>query len=257
MKKLTRLGLGMGLVLACTVGPGTANVRYDNDYYDYSILGAYGLVDNILNGYTPVTIPGHTAQGQPSPPAQASAGPQPHGIGWSELPEGGSTLSEPAAVPYGEGLLLFVRGLDNRIYWDFVTAKGGTGWRAEPCGGETLSGPAVVSYGERPLLVIRGLDNGIYWNQLLADGWTCWHELPGGGRTTAEPAAVVLQDALSVIVQRLDNHIDDNLFIRGWTGWMEVSGGGETASGVAATVVNGHVWYVVRGRDNRLYWNGW
>jgi hypothetical protein len=59
MKKLTSLGIGMGLVLACTVVPVSAQSdRYYENAKNFGVLGAFGLADNVLNRIT--TFPGYT-----------------------------------------------------------------------------------------------------------------------------------------------------------------------------------------------------
>ena len=68
MKKLTSLGIGMGLVLACTVVPVSAQSnRYDESAKNFGVLGAFGLADNVLNRIT--ILPGHTPQ-PVSPPSK-------------------------------------------------------------------------------------------------------------------------------------------------------------------------------------------
>src|SRR5262245_52195176 len=66
MKKLTSLGLGMGIVLACTVVPVSAVDSYENRLVAGANLGALGLVDNVL--YRITTLPGYTLRPVPRPP---------------------------------------------------------------------------------------------------------------------------------------------------------------------------------------------
>lgn len=65
MKKLTSLGIGIGIVLACTVASVSANDRYNNNYRNFSIIGAFGLADNALARVT--TLPGYTPRPVPPP----------------------------------------------------------------------------------------------------------------------------------------------------------------------------------------------
>jgi hypothetical protein len=66
MKKLTSFGIGMGIVLACTVVSVSADDRYNNNYRNFSIIGAFGLADNALARVT--TLPGYTPRPVPRPP---------------------------------------------------------------------------------------------------------------------------------------------------------------------------------------------
>ena len=64
--------------------------------------------------------------------------------GWSEVPGGGQTRSEPAAVVDRGIVKLFVRGPDSRIYENDFNGTTWSGWFEVPGGGLTLSGPAAV-----------------------------------------------------------------------------------------------------------------
>jgi hypothetical protein len=77
MKKLTSLGIGMGLVLACTVGPVSAQYSPYTYPGQAAVIGAFGLAGKALNGYTPVTIPGYTPR-PVSPPSKVPSVPDIH-----------------------------------------------------------------------------------------------------------------------------------------------------------------------------------
>jgi hypothetical protein len=178
--------------------------------------------------------------------------------GWSEVPGGGLTRSEPAAVVSGGIVKVFVRGLDSRIYENDFN---GTGWAEVPGGGITLSGPvAVVDRGTLKLFV-RGLDDGIWENDLNSRGW---FPVPGGGLTISAPVAISYRSNLYLFVRAIDNRIYLNV---NGTSWSEVPGGGLTLAGPSALVDNnGNILKLfVTGLDDGVWendfngtnWSGW
>lgn len=67
MKKFTSLGIGMGIILACTAVPVSACCdSYNNYAAAYGTMGAFGLVNNGLSRIT--TLPGYTPRPVPRPP---------------------------------------------------------------------------------------------------------------------------------------------------------------------------------------------
>jgi hypothetical protein len=85
--------------------------------------------------------------------------------GWSEVPGAGQTTDAPSAVKFGRNHYLFVRGTDDLIYRNVLTADGWSGW-AEVPGGATHSAPAASVYHGALRLYVRGTDNLIYVNRL-------------------------------------------------------------------------------------------
>ena len=77
---------------------------------------------------------------------------------------GGTTPSGPAAVVFEEELWTFVRGGDDHIYQNRLTAQGWTGWSEVAGGGTTPSGPAAWSLRRELWTFVRGGDDRIYQN---------------------------------------------------------------------------------------------
>jgi hypothetical protein len=97
------------------------------------------------------------------------------GIGfheWAEVPGDGLTLSGPAATFFAppvitpHGLMLFVRGTDNRIYQNILPTleTRWLGWTEVPGDGLTISKPAPIEYGGDLRLFVRGTNDRIYEN---------------------------------------------------------------------------------------------
>lgn len=83
--------------------------------------------------------------------------------GWSAVPGGGATPSQPGAVLDSSGKLrLYVRGLDNGLWKNVRSGGTWSGWSAAPNGGKTSSGPSVVQDGNSTFLFVRGLDDNVW-----------------------------------------------------------------------------------------------
>ncbi|GAA1422828.1 DUF346 domain-containing protein [Streptomyces thermospinosisporus] len=167
----------------------------------------------------------------------------------------GFSASEPAYSLFHDAGVLFVRGMDDRIYNggagtpDFVEVEGG---------GLTGSAPAALGDGPDLHLFVRGTDDRIYHNQARSDTpFGTWVEVEGAGLTSSEPGAVMVGDVLHLYVRGTDDRIYHNRAPRGqpFSGWAEVEGGGLTSSGPAPVAFNGSVHLFVRGTDNRIYRN--
>jgi hypothetical protein len=162
--------------------------------------------------------------------------------GWSEVSGGGMTRSEPAAVwVVGPNVMLFVRGLDDRIYENVFYGSGWGGWSEVPGGGLTLSGPAAVVHNGIRKLFVRGLNDGIFENDFDGRQWSGWSELPGGGRTISTPAPVVYSyggsgASLILFARGQDNRIYEFDFSQPIYRWVEVPGGALTLAGPSALV---------------------
>ena len=62
--------------------------------------------------------------------------------GWSEVPGGGVTPNQPAAVlDSSRALRLYVQGTDNRLNVNTLSGSIWSGWSDVPGGGESASGP--------------------------------------------------------------------------------------------------------------------
>lgn len=201
--------------------------------------------------------------------------------GWTELPGGGRTLSAPTAV-VGSALFLFVRGLNDGIWQNFLNTSGSTwsGWNELPGGGRTPSSPAAFVTGFNGLLYVfvRGANDGVWVNVLnpFTNNWSGWSELPGGGRTLSAPAAVVYGGRLHLFVRGLNDGIWMNALNetepRTWSGWSELPSGGRTLSSPAAVAesldpLGGSLAVFVRGTNDGIWqnvlnrlngtWSGW
>ena len=186
--------------------------------------------------------------------------------GWAPLPGGGATLAGPAVAIFNGGPWAFVRGPNNRIYQNLLTASGWSGWGEVPGGGLTPSGPGATVFNNTLYLFVRGTDNRIYQNLLTASGWSGWSKVPGGGLTPSGPGATVFNNTLYLFVRGTNDRIYQNLLTAGsWSGWGEVPGGGGTLAGPAAAVFQNFLYLTVQGPNNRIYdnlltsvgWTGW
>jgi hypothetical protein len=181
--------------------------------------------------------------------------------GWSEVPGGGLTRSEPAAFVNGGIVKLFVRGTDSRIYENDFSGTTWSGWFEVAGGGLTLSGPAAVVDRGTPKLFVRGTDDRIYENDLQGAGW---FEVPGGGFTISAPTAIPYRNNLYVFMRGEDNRIYLNV---NGTSWSEVPGDGLILAGPSALVdSNGTILKLfVTGLDDGVWendfngttWSGW
>ncbi|HEV8713400.1 MAG TPA: hypothetical protein VGX03_11290, partial [Candidatus Binatia bacterium] len=91
--------------------------------------------------------------------------------GWAPLPGGGATLAGPAVVIFNGEPWVFVRGTNNRIYRNLLTASSWSGWSEVPGGGLTPSSPGATVFNNTLYLFVRGTNNRIYRNLLSASGW--------------------------------------------------------------------------------------
>jgi len=180
--------------------------------------------------------------------------------GWSEVPGGGLTPSEPEAVVFKNALYLFVRGTNSRIYLNRFNGVSWSGWSEVPGGGLTLSGPGAAVFQNALYLAVQGTDNRIYDNLLVVSNWTGWMEVLGGGLIPSGPAAVAFNNQLRYFVRGTgtpNNRIYQNRLSPGpeddWSGWSEVAGNGLTPSGPGATATASTLYLVVRGNDNGIY----
>jgi hypothetical protein len=198
----------------------------------------------------------------------------PGSSGWQEVHNSGMTRSEPAAVYYnlntigGDSLELYVRGLDNRIYWNLPDSIGSP-WHEVDGGGLTLSGPAVVMQGGKEKLFIRGLDNGI-WENDFDGSYSGWFPLSDSVRTISRPAPVVnSKGGLILFARGEENQVYEFDFSHKDRGWVEVPGGALTLAGPTAVAGGGQLRLFVTGLDDAVWendlandldsskWSGW
>lgn len=82
---------------------------------------------------------------------------------YTEVPGGGLTASQPAAVVDSSGnRRLYVQGLDSRVYVNVRTGGTWSGWSPVPGDRLTPSGPAAVLEGSQVGLFVRGVDDRVY-----------------------------------------------------------------------------------------------
>jgi len=87
--------------------------------------------------------------------------------GWAEVPGGGATPDSPAAVSYNGAQNVFVRGTDNAIYRNVLSAGAWSGWAQVPGNGATTSALGADTFTGTLQLFARGTDNRIYRNVLV------------------------------------------------------------------------------------------
>ncbi len=173
--------------------------------------------------------------------------------GWSAVPGGGQTGSQPAAVIDSTGVLrLYIQGIDNGLW---VKQKSGglwSDWSRVP-GGGSLDGPTAFLDGSAVRLVVRGLDNSLW--TALADTPT-WTHL--GGRSERSPAALLHAGSPSIFIRGLDGRLYETLRDQTgvWSQWAEVPGGGQSSGQPAAVVDStGTLHLYLQGIDNSLWTN--
>ncbi|MGI8448089.1 MAG: cellulase family glycosylhydrolase [Streptosporangiaceae bacterium] len=132
--------------------------------------------------YADVWTPSYT-----SPPGSWS--------GWCANGIGGQIVGAPAAVAFGQQLLLFARGTDNKVYEDRWQSPGPwSGWYTAGTGGDVTSSPAAVAFGQYQVqLFARGTDGAVWDDVWTAStksppgSWSGWNSL--GGSVTDAPGA--------------------------------------------------------------------
>jgi hypothetical protein len=139
------------------------------------------------------------------------------------------------------GLMLFVRGTDDRIYQNIlpILETRWLGWTEVPGDGLTISKPAPIEYEGDLRLFVRGTDDRIYENGFDIEkiDWSGWTEVPGGGLTIGEPSGVVDGRILKLFVTGTDDAIYENDFDNRtgmWSRWFRVSEGDLTSTAPAA-----------------------
>ena len=195
--------------------------------------------------------------------------------GWAELPGGGSTPSGPAVVP-GTGEV-FVRGTDDRIYWNVRSGGGWSGWGEVPGNGRAKSAPAAVRTSGILWIAVRGTDDYLYLQKKDSNGWSGWFratvKVGADHQTLSRPAlADTGAGEPGVYIRgKSDNRIYKYHFDGFITPsqWNEVPGGMTTGNGPG---VHGRSSGTVRdylfvsGTNNRIYydirndngeWDGW
>jgi hypothetical protein len=173
--------------------------------------------------------------------------------GWGRLSIGGQTNAGVTAVNRNGGVDLFVRGLDNAL-WYARLGSGPSGWQS--LGGRLIGGPGAASAGATSLVVFaRGTDNGIYYRSLGSPSFSSWQSL--SGLISADPAATSSNSGeIDLLVRGLNGHMYEKVSRNGlWTSaWSEPLPGTVIGSGVGLTSSRpGRIDVVERGLDGAVY----
>lgn len=185
--------------------------------------------------------------------------------GWREPAGYGRTYDAPAITTTTDGSVwVFVRGTDNRIYYNRLKASQWSGWIEVPGGGFAWSAPAVTGDQHGDLqVVVRGTDERLhlarwYDNSSGVGTWQTWQRLVDSGTTPSAPAVLTNErrDRLETYVRQSNNRIY-RCYGYYCSGLTEVAGNGFTPSAPATGwwpgPESGYGYLVVRGTDNRLW----
>jgi hypothetical protein len=184
--------------------------------------------------------------------------------GWADVSNGRLTPSTPEAVTYAAKQYVFIRGLDDHVYYN-VSSDGArwAGWTEVPGAGRTTDTPAVVVWKGNLHIFVRGADGYVWGNAFTGASWNGWAAVPGSA-TPSAPATVVYRNVLYLLRRSTENRILFNSYTANWNGWLEVPGNGATLDAPAAGIRDDTFHIFVRGTDNRVwgnafrgYWNGW
>ena len=97
--------------------------------------------------------------------------------GWREVPGNAVTVDSISGLMFTpERLLyLFIRGADDRVYYQTTFKSDFSGWIEVPGGGVTDAAPSAVIFQNQIYLFVKGLDGRIYVNIKAAfGGWSGW-----------------------------------------------------------------------------------
>jgi kumamolisin len=154
-----------------------------------------------------------------------------------------------AGLPVG-----VVRGLDNGIYFNWLSGSSWVSWTELP--GATVGSPAGIECGGQLYFAVQGTDNGIWFGSLSTStgAFSGWSQLPGA--TTSGPGLAADSSCnLYIAVRGMDNGIYLNTYTSGaWQGWTQLPGATPATPSVA--VYAGSLWVSVEGMDHRTIWVG-
>ena len=130
--------------------------------------------------------------------------------GWRTVDDGFKSHSAPAITQFGAGYHLFLRGLDDAIWFRTLGADRVSwgAWREVPGGGRTTAAPAAAA----GLLAVRGTDDALHYNSF--DGgfsWTGWRRVPGGLSHDA-PALAHAGGFFTLAVRGTNNGVYYNMY---------------------------------------------
>ncbi|MBV9379371.1 MAG: cellulase family glycosylhydrolase [Streptosporangiaceae bacterium] len=146
--------------------------------------------------------------------------------GWYVI--GGQIVGAPAAVAFGQQLLLFARGTDNQVYEDYLQGGSWSGWYTAGIGGQVTSSPAAAVFGQYQVQIFaRGTDGAVYADVFTTSAknppgsWSGWHSL--GGSVTGAPGATAFgQNQMQVFGRGTDGQVYADVWTdRGYQGFAQ------------------------------------
>jgi hypothetical protein len=141
--------------------------------------------------------------------------------GWAAIPDGG-TDDGPLAVADRNALYVFVRGVNNAVYYKTFTTFW-SNWVEIPGSGRTSSSLGGTVIDGVLNLVVRGVDQKVYIVLRGVDGqWSPWMELPGNGLTLAGPVTCAADGAQLLALRGTDNHVYINVLKGRWEGFTRL-----------------------------------
>jgi len=186
---------------------------------------------------------------------------------WNVVPTG-TTTDSPGAAVYDGKLYIAVRGMDDGLYfgWVSLTDDSFTGWTK--LSGATPSSPTLATYNLQLIMVVRGMDNRIYYRfyDCNSDAWGDWSSVPTGA-TSDRPGAIArygrpppnyLPDELYIIVRGTTGGLyygDIELDFYTFTGWTMMYGDTPSAPSLARYVGAFIPIFAVRGMNDKIYYS--
>ena len=175
---------------------------------------------------------------------------------WVSL--GGNAASGPAAVAYGNSMLVFVRGVDGATYENTLQSNGWTGWRS--LGGYATSAPAATARRSEDALdlVVSGGDNQLYHQAFTPGGG--WSGFAADRRQPHERRVDELAGAriLNIWSRGTDGAVQQRSWTPAWAGSAgRVLGGGIIGAPTSVSRAENVINVYVRGAGNATYQRSW
>lgn len=129
--------------------------------------------------------------------------------GWKWVDHGFKSHSAPAITQFGSGYHLFLRGLDDAIWYRTLNADRVSwgAWHQVPGNGKTTAAPAAAL----GLLVVRGTDDGLHHNSFDGMNWSGWAKVDGG-LTHDAPALAHAGGFSTLVVRGTNNGVYYNMY---------------------------------------------
>ncbi|WP_144127003.1 hypothetical protein [Catellatospora sichuanensis] len=163
-------------------------------------------------------------------------------------------ITGPNAVAFSNELYLFIRGTNDRVYYN-KTGGGPFGqWQQIQDQKFYWDVSGVVFLNQ--LYVFATRNKQIYACKSSGGAFDSWGRVPTNGQTDLGPCAVVFDNVLNLFVCGTDGRIYRNSSIGGpFFGWLEVEGGGRTRNKLCAVAFGNTLNLFAVGTDNRIYRN--